>query len=389
MTNETVNKKAFGVADLVTPWVERGELAGAVLAVGDREGLLSLECVGWADVAKKRPMTADALFWIASVTKTVTAASFMTLVDEGKVGLDEPIEKYLPEFKGMWVTVEDSPERRVQKPAKRGPTFREALSHTAGFPSVSPMQPTTDHLEFPDVLKSYTMMPLLHEPGTGYRYHQVGFFICARVAEILTGLPYDRFLEERILKPLKMVDTTYWPSEEQMGRLAKVHKPGADGVSLVESEIYIFKQPVSDRRRTATPSGGLFSTAGDMERFFRMLMLGGEIEGRRVLSEAAVKEMTRRQTAPELAEVYGLGCQPGGTWFGHGGMASNSSIVDTRLGITMGYFVQHFGFPGNGLASRDVFFAGARGRYEGGGDGGGSVVVEGVRDVPQTARENR
>ncbi len=355
---------APGVGDLIQPYVDRGELAGAVLVVGDRNGPVSYECLGYADATTGRKMTPDTVFWIASVTKMFTAAAFMTLVDEGKVSLDDPVEKYLPVFKDMWVTVEESESRRVLVKAERPFTIREALSHTAGLVPVSPMQETTDYLGFNDVLKSYAITPLMYQPGKGYRYHQCGFVIAARIAEILTGLPFEGFMDQRINKPLGLLDTTYWPSPEQMTRFAQIHKPGPDGKGLETAPIHIFQYPLWDRTRMATPSGGLFSTGRDVERFARMLMCGGVFEGKRVMSQAAVKEMTSRQTPAEISQIYGLGCQPGENSFGHGGMASNNTTVDMRLGISMTYLVAHFGFPGNGLMSRDTFFVEARRKFE-------------------------
>jgi CubicO group peptidase (beta-lactamase class C family) len=367
MGGASAQRAGCGVGDLVQPYIDRGELAGAVLVIGDKTGPVSYECLGYADVGTGRRMTADTVFWIASVTKMFTAAAFMTLVDEGKVSLDDPVEKYLPMFKyqDMWVTAEQDENRRVLVKAQRAFTIREALSHTAGFLPVSPMQPTTDYLGTDDILQSYAMMPLMYQPGKGYRYHQAGFLIAAKIAEMLTGLPFDGFMDQRINKPLGLLDTTYWPSQEQVARMAQVHKPGPDGKGLVTTPIHIYRYPLWDRTRTPMPSGGLFSTGRDVERFARMLMCGGLFEGRRVMSEASVKEMTSRQTPEALPEVDGLGCQPGENSFGHGGMASNNTTVDTKLGISLTYLVAHFGFPGNGLVSRDLFFVEGRRRYAG------------------------
>ena len=153
-----------------------------------------------------------------------------------------------------------------------------------------------------------------------------------------------------------MVDTTFWPSEDQARRIAKAYKPGSDKRGLAETPIDQLHDPLTDRvHRFPVPAGGLFSTARDLSRFYQMLLNGGQLDGRRYLSESAVKELTSRQTPLALKESYGLGFAVNRNSFGHGGAYSTNTTADTTQGLIFVWLVQHAGFPGEGSKSEDVF----------------------------------
>src|SRR5262249_17834565 len=153
----------------------------------------------------------------------------MLLVDEGKVKLDDPVEKYLPEFKGMWVIVEQDKDHILLKKPKRPPTVRDVMNHTSGLAFRSAMeQPTIDVLPLKDAVRSYTMTPLNSEPGTKYVYSNAGINVGGRIIEVVSGMSYEKFLDVRVFKPLDMKDTTFWPNEDQLKRLATTYKPGKD-----------------------------------------------------------------------------------------------------------------------------------------------------------------
>src|SRR5262245_5741011 len=199
------------------PFVEKGSLAGAVTLVADRDKVLSLEAVGYADVAAKTPLRTDALFWIASQSKPITATALMMLVDEGKVSLDDPAQKYLPELKDLWVVAEQGKDQMLLKRPKRPVTVRHLLIHTSGMPFRSAMeQPTLDRLTLRDCVLSYTMTPLQSEPGTKYQYSNAGINTAGRIIEVVGGMPYETFLQKRLFDPLGMTDTTFWPTEAQL-----------------------------------------------------------------------------------------------------------------------------------------------------------------------------
>ena len=341
----------------VQPFVDRQELAGAVMLVADNDKVLAVEAVGWADIAAKKPMQKDSLFWIASQSKPITTAALMLLVDEGKVNVDDPVEKYLPEFRGQMVVAERQPDRVVLQKPKHPITVRNVMSHTSGLPFKSALEePTLDRYPLSVRVRSYAMTPLEFEPDSKYQYSNAGINTAARIIEVVTGKPFETFLEERLLQPLGMPDTTFWPSEAQAARIAKAYKPGPGNKGLEETTIGQLHYPLTDHsERFPMPAGGLFSTAHDIARFYQMLLRGGRLEGKRYLSEAAVKQLTSRQTPPQLKESYGFGFGVGNTFFGHGGAYSTNSIADTKHGLIFVWLVQHAGFPGEGGKAQDVF----------------------------------
>ena len=285
------------VAGAVKPFVDDGTLAGAVMLVANKDKVLAVESVGWADIAAKMMMPLDALFWIASMSKPITAVALMMLVDEGKVNLDDPVEKYIPEFKNVQVPADKSEKGKEFRKPSHPITVREVLSHTSGLPFGSPQEkPTIDVLPLKDAVLSYTKTPLLYDPGTKYAYSNAGINTAGRIIEIASGMPYEEFLDKRLFVPLGMKDTTFWPSEQQMKRMAKSYKPRAEKSSgrfrlrkmLDETKLYALKYPLTDKTILhACPGGGLFSTADDCGIFCQMLLNGGEYKGKRFLSEAA------------------------------------------------------------------------------------------------------
>jgi len=345
------------------PYVDRHELAGAVALVADREQVLSTVCVGWSNIASQHPMAADATFWIASMTKPITATAVMMLVDEGKLKLDDPVEQYLPEFLGQLVVRERDEDQVLLGKPTHPFTIREALSHTAGLAFSSPLErPTLDLLPLEWAVKSYACMPLEHQPATQYLYSNEGINTAARVLEVVTGQAYEEFLQEHLLTPLGMTETTFWPSEEQVARLATVYKPNETGNGLEPSRSVHLKYPLDDREgRYPMPGGGLFSTAADVAVFGQMLANGGVWRGRRYLSKAALAEMTRRQTALEMETSYGLGCTVSDFAFGHGGALATNLTIERESGRILVWLVQHQGYPGAGGEALGAFHAAARG----------------------------
>ena len=351
----------------VQPFVEQSVLAGAVMLVADKDKVLSLDTVGYADVGAKKAMPADALFWIASQSKPITATALMMLVDEGRVSLDDPVEKYLPEFKGQWLAVyRDADSLLLRKPKQRM-TVRHILSHTSGMPFQSEMEkPTLDGLPLRDAVRSYALTPLQTEPGTKYQYSNAGINTAGRIIEVVSGMSYEDFLQQRLFDPLGMKDTTFWPSEKQLARLAKSYRPNKDKTGLEETTVGQLRYPLSDHsKRYPMPAGGLFSTAQDVGRFCRMILNGGTLDGKRYLSEEAVKQMTSKQTGDALKDQYGLGWSTGGN-IGHGGAHATGMSIDPKRGLIYVWMVQHAGFPGDGNKSQGAFRKAAEAEFGGG-----------------------
>jgi CubicO group peptidase (beta-lactamase class C family) len=344
--------------------VDRGALAGAVTLVADKDNVLSLNAVGYADVAAKEPMRADTLFWIASQSKPITATALMLLVDEGKLSLDDPVAKHLPEFRSPWLVAEQDKDHVLLKRPQGTVTIRHLLSHTSGLPFRSEMEePTLDLLRLRDAVRSYAMTPLLFEPGTKYQYSSAGINTAGRIIEVVSGTSYAEFLQQRLFEPLGMKDTTFWPKGDQLKRLVKSYKPSADKMGLAETTVTQLKYPLDDPGRQPMPAGGLFSTAADLGNFCRMVLGGGTFQGRRYLSAAAVREMTRKQTGAAVKESYGLGWATGGGTFGHGGAYATNMTIDAQRGLILVFLVQHAGFPRDGGKSHAAFLEAAKAQF--------------------------
>jgi CubicO group peptidase (beta-lactamase class C family) len=349
-------------ARALQPFVDSRSLAGAVTLVASPDRVLSLDAVGYADVAAKVPMKTDDLFWIASMSKPITATALMMLVDERKVALDDPVEKYLPEFRGQMLITEQGRDKLVLKKPAHPITIREILSHTSGLVGRSPLEHELDTLPLRIGAITYGLSPLHFPPGTKYEYCNPGINTAGRIIEVVAGIPYEEFLEKRLFDPLQMKDTTFWPDDSQLHRLAKSYKPGPNNKGLEETPITQLTYPLSDRKRNPYPAGGLFSTASDLGRFCRMIASGGALEGTRYVSESAVREMTSTQTGNLLnggkgEHGYGLGWStsrksPGSTGpviagpCGHGGAYATNMAIDPEHRLVTVYLVQHAGFPG-------------------------------------------
>lgn len=350
-------KEGAKLAPHVQPYVDRSELAGAVMMVVDKDGILDTETIGWANIETGEPMKEDTMFWIASQSKPITASAFMMLVDEGKVSLDDSVEKYLPEFEEQMLISVKTDEKIVLVKPSHPITIREVLSHTSGLPFSSAMEkPTLDRYALEARVRSYAMTPLDYEPSTGYRYSNAGINTAARILEVVSGMPYEQFLQERIFDPLEMEDTTFWPTEEQVKRIATSYKAGPKMEGLEPTTIVQLHYPLSDRRkRFPMPAGGLFSTAKDISLFYRMLLNGGEYGGKRYLSQEAIRELTSDQTPEIVKNSYGLGFKVSETTFGHAGAYGTDTTAYVDKGLITIWLVQHAAFPGKGKEAQGAF----------------------------------
>ena len=353
------------IAPLLQPFVDKHELAGAVALVVGKDKVLAVESVGFADIAGHRPMKPDAVFWIASQTKPMTAVAVMMLVDEGKIALDDAVEKYLPEFRNQMLVAEKDANHAVLRKPSRPISIRDVLDHRSGLPFQSEIEkPTLDGLPLAAAVRSYAMTPLQSAPGARYQYSNAGINTAARILEVVSGMKYEDFMQRRLFDPLGMKNTTFWPDKAQARRVTKSYRPDKAKTGLEEFPISQLIYPLTDRtRRFPMPAGGLFSTAQDTAIFCQMLLNRGELRGRRYLSEAAFKELTKRQTPEPLKESYGLGFAVGPDWFGHGGAHATNMEVHPADGIAIVWMVQHAGFPGDGGKAQGVFKSWAISRF--------------------------
>lgn len=334
----TENKDiSANVHKTIQPLIDEGAIVGLVTLVGDKDNIITIDTFGYADIKTKQKMKNDTIFWIASQTKTMTAAALMTLVDAGKVNLDDAIEKYIPEFANLKVKESDKIVF-----AKSKVTVRQALCHMAGFPYAAPSDyPLIDVRTLEESAILYAKNPIDRQPNEKFNYSNVGINIVGRIIEVASGMTYEKYMQEKILKPLEMSETTFIPTEEQFKRLAKVYDWNANEKKFEEADLYFFSKPLTKTNRKPLPAGGYFSTAEDVYKFCKMLLNNGVYNGKRILSENSVKEMTTKQTPKNESTTYGLGLYLlGNGRYLHGGACGTQMGVDANNGKIYVYLIQ-------------------------------------------------
>ena len=313
---------ASPIGEAMGKHLDGGELPGMVSIVVDAHGKSTVDCRGYANIAAKSPMRPDTIFWLASNTKAIAAATLMTLVDEGKVNLDDPVSKYLPEFASVKVKDKDA-----TRPPARPMTVRMALSHMSGLPFFPGMP--IDKRPISELAHLAATTPLDADPGEKYTYSNWGIDVAMAIVEKVTGRSFASVMKERILDPLGMKDAMFVPSATQATRIAKSYLL-EENKPPKEIPIKQFSVPYTNAAREPEGGGGLLGTADDLCRFFKMLAADGTApDGRRILSTAAVKEMTRRQT-PDRPKInsYGFGLNVKPNQVGHGGAYGTYAAFD-------------------------------------------------------------
>jgi CubicO group peptidase (beta-lactamase class C family) len=344
------------VAAALQPYFDQHKLAGVIGIVADRTGQVHYRnLIGHADVEAGKPIREDNVFWIASMTKMFAGASILILVDEGQVRLDDPATKFIPEL-NKWMVVEERDDSHLLlKPPVRPVTIRHLLSHTSGLTGSSELQQTNgaDSASLKARALSSVTGPLQWHPGDQYKYGNQGMNIAARIVEIVSGQPYEEFLQKRFFDPLGMTETTFWPSEAQIARLAGAYGPNKDGTGYVRGDVGYLTKPWSDRtRRYPEAGGGLFSTTHDIFRYGLMLANDGELEGKRYLSSKAIKELQTVQTGATGVN-YSLGYHLRNGMFGHDGAYGTDLSVHPETGMVAIFMVQCT--SGDQWAARDLF----------------------------------
>ena len=335
--------------------IAKHEIAGAVTMVVAKDRVLHLEATGLADVASKRAMTPDTLFWIASMTKPVTGVAVLMLQDEGKLSVADPVAKYIPEFASL--------KTPSGKPANL--TITQIATHTSGLGEAGAGSQQARTLA--DLVPLWLAAPMQYELGTQWKYTQSGINALGRIVEVVSGMTFDQFVQKRIFDPLDMKSTTFYPTTAQRARLATAYARNKETGAL---EAVPPRADFGSRDRPPQGNGGLFSTAPDYARFCRMLMNGGELDGRRYLSAAAMTLLRTPQTGDlptgflqsdtygNRGANYGWGIttsilrtphdgvaamlSPG--TFGHGGAWGTQAWIDPVKGVAYILMVQRSGF---------------------------------------------
>jgi CubicO group peptidase (beta-lactamase class C family) len=272
--------------------VDAGEISGAVTLVARRGRVAHFETHGLMDIESKRPMDRDAIFRIASMTKPITGVAVMMMLEEGRLRLSDPVSRFLPEFKASQVAMPwTGTPAFYLVPADRELTIRDLLTHTNGLMTggpgskAGPARPVEG-----DTLATYVprlaAAPLDFQPGTQWAYSGLaGPDTLSRIVEIVSGMPYDQFLRTRIFEPLGMKDTFFYPPDDRRPRLTTLYSKSPNG--LVKAE----NQNGFSLKSYCSGGGGLMSTAEDYLQFAEMLLNGGELNGKRLLSPRTVDLM--------------------------------------------------------------------------------------------------
>jgi CubicO group peptidase (beta-lactamase class C family) len=349
------------IRDALEHFIENKEISGAVTLVARDGEIVSLQATGLSDLSTGRMMEKNDLFRIASMTKPMAGVAIMMLVEEGKLNVDDLVEDHLAEFKNQWMIDERSKDTLTLKRSSRKITIFDLLTHTAGVPNV--VEPRS-HTTLAELVAQISQQPLDFEPGSRWKYSSAGTNVVGRIVEVVSGQRYEVFLQERLLNPLGMHNTTFFPSKAQLKRTAKSYLKNGDMTELEEIPVPFGMGELWDTQRTVKPSGGLYSTADDLSRFYQMMLNGGEWNGTRLLSEKSVQELTRTQTGDITTGFtdgmsWGLAFQvvkePQGVTsmlsrgtFGHGGAYGTQSWADPVNQTIYILMVQRRGFQPNG-----------------------------------------
>ena len=368
--------------DALAPYVEKGHLPGAI-SVFYKDGVQEVCCIGYSDVEAKRAIKMDDVYMQCSQTKGFCGVTIAKLVEDGLIKLDDPVSKYLPEFETLWVLDGETNGVRTLRKAKNVLTVRMCLNHTGGFPfeicakqwnirgggwsGGAPLRQTA---------AIAAACPIMFEPGTRAAYSNTGIDIGAAVVEIVTGLKWEDYLKREVLDPLGMKDTWFWPTDAQLAHQVQMYACVSNEPARIQVEHGWQQRPYNDSHVFASAGAGLWTTANDQLKFYKMLMnLGVGENGVRILKEETVKSILAKSTRPKGMKSHyndqtddsyslGLGAPQDDTedqWFGHGGAWGTNCMVNWHKKQLKLWAVQLTGGPRPRDAARqkaaDKFFA--------------------------------
>lgn len=339
-TDTSIDSGTTYALEALQPWVDSGQLSGAI-SVFYKDGVQEVCCAGYADVAAKRPISMDNSYMQCSQTKGFCGVTVAKLIEEGRLELDDPVSKYLPEFAELWVLDGEKDGIRTLHKAQNVLTVRMVMNHTGGFPfEISAKRYDvrgggwTGGAPIRQVASIAAESPLMFEPGTREMYSNTGIDIGAAIVEVITGMKWEDYLKQEVLDPLGMTATWFWPTDEQIANKIELYefKENAPAQWCEEKEWQ--QRPYNDSHVFASAGAGLWTTANDQLKFYKMLMnLGMGENGVRILEEDTVKNLLARSTRPAHMGGYSLGLSTDvedteNSWFGHGGAWATNCYVN-------------------------------------------------------------
>lgn len=343
--------------DALMPFVQSGQLPGAI-NVFYKNGIQETTCVGYADVAGKRPITMNDVYMQCSQTKGFCGVTIAMLIEEGKISLDDPVSKYLPEFRELWVLKSNQDGVKTLVKAKNTLTIRMVMNHTGGFPfEICAKQGNikgggwSGGAPIRQTAAIAAASPLLFEPGTKVKYSNTGIDIGAAIVEVVTGQRWEDFLKERVLIPLGMNSSSFRPTDRQLETQVEMYDCVKDAPAKYRRQNNMQQRPYNGPNVFASAGAGLWTTANDQLKFYKMLMnLGVGDNGARILKEETVRELLAKSTRPKGMGGYSLGLtapeeDQENSWFGHGGAWGTNCMVNWHRKELKLWVVQLCGQP--------------------------------------------
>jgi CubicO group peptidase (beta-lactamase class C family) len=282
-------------------FIDEQTVAGAVTLVASDSDIVEFDALGMADIEAGHAMQKDTIFQIMSMTKPVTAIGIMMLAEEGKLALRDPVEQYLPEFRNQHVATNIGPDAARLGMPGHPITIRDLMTHTAGIQDGAPAAihdyPQLLNVPLDEVVRQLARQPLLFQPGTQWSYSSPGIEILGRLIEVCSGRKYEDFITDRILRPLGMKDSFFYPPAGKIARIAMVYVQ-KDGKLIRAPGTILGGDPTKYRHGAVfpAPGWGLYSTAQDLLHLYRMMLKNGVYEGRRYLSPFSIHVMTEAHT---------------------------------------------------------------------------------------------
>jgi len=350
-------------------WCDSGKLPGLLVAIMRKGELAFAETCGKADIERNKPVRPDTIYRIYSMTKPLTSTAIMMLYEEGRFQLDNPISKFIPAFANQRVCIGGSRGKLETVPAERDITFRDLLSHTSGltygFMEATPVdalyrskngvdfQTATSSLK--ELVEKLATFPLIAQPGKAWNY-SVSTDVLGYLVEVISGQPFEKYLLEKVIKPLGMVDTDFYVPDSKHGRFSANYQAGAGG------KLEVIDDPTKSRylkpRTVNSGGGGLVSTASDYLRFCKFMLNKGELDGVRLLGRKTVELMTMNHLKGDMADM---------------GMSRWSESTAEGIGFGLGFSVT--------LDPAKAHIVGTRGEFSWGGAASTTFWCDPVEDM--------
>ena len=341
-------------------YVDKGHLPGTFVRIIKEGKVVYNDLYGFVDIEKNKPVKEESLYRIFSMTKPITAVAIMTLQDQGMLKLDDKVSKYIPEFANTQV-YKNLDGKHLTEPQKKQLTIRHLLTHTSGIPYgwewsyIDSIYSVKQHMRkdwtLQEMTKDISKIPLKFQPGTKYNYG-LGIDVAGYIVEVVSGMKLDKYFKSKIFDPLGMDDTRFYVPKEKQERLAELYTRDENGKLMVVEDSLIRDAIGSEGPPKLLLGGaGLVSSLTDYEKFCRMLLNKGKLDGKRVLSEKSSEIIMTNQNPEGVGEINGMGHGLSGTVnidsgeYSWGGAAKTSFWINPTHDLIIICYTQLFSKP--------------------------------------------